>query len=697
MAKKTEQKTIVSQLVVRPPVRKTNDIGTWRNALISADAGRVKSLYDLFEDLLIDGVLADAIDKRIQAVTNSAVTFQDANGKNVPEIETIIDTEAFEELEKTIMQSVFWGRSGGEFAFNELGFTFTPFPAKHIKTENKAIILNDTDENGVEYETDPFILVTGKTRNYGLLLKAAPYVIWKRGGFGDYAQWLEIFGMPQRVGKYSSYDPESRKLLEQALELAGSAPWVVIPKETEVETTSNSGGGSGDNYNDFRKACNEEVLITILGQTLTTTQNDTGARSLGEVHKTVEEGKNKADMRFVERVLNQHVLPLLESRGYPVKGGKFIFPESPVELTVDEMVKLTDIIDIPKQFIHDKYSIPMAANGEFIAKKTANSQILEGEPAGGAGKTKPEEDPEIKNMDKGFWKGLFSFFAAAPGRGANLKLKDYTKLTIDVVEAYDIPKLVEAAMKNIFDDSIDLKNSIEPNLFKIVFDKINSGITEAFPEIAYNHPDIDFIYELQHNSAVFSVFKVHKEQNEIARQLVDADGNLKDFSTFKKDTAKIVDKNHRWLETEYDTAVLRARNSAKWKEFERDSDLFPNLKWIESTSVEKRPDHVPFYNMVLPINHPFWKSYYPGNLWNCKCGIRNTDDAVTEIPATPMSAMKPDKGLDENPAFTGELFTKSHPIFKDTEIPAKKLDELAQRTADEVVENIKKKLKSEAK
>ena len=40
--------------------------------------------------------------------------------------------------------------------------------------------------------------------------------------------------MPQRVGKYSSYDIESRQLLTQALEQAGSAPYIVIPKESEV-------------------------------------------------------------------------------------------------------------------------------------------------------------------------------------------------------------------------------------------------------------------------------------------------------------------------------------------------------------------------------------------------------------------------------------------------------------------------------
>lgn len=123
--------------------------------------------------------------------------------------------------------------------------------------------------------------------------------------------------MPQRIGKYNTYDPESRKLLEEAFDKAGSAPYVVIPKEADVETKE-GGTGSGSSYNEFRQANNEEMLITILGQTMTTVQGEKGARSLGEVHKEVEEGKNKSDLRYVQRVLNQRYSPCWRREGIPL-------------------------------------------------------------------------------------------------------------------------------------------------------------------------------------------------------------------------------------------------------------------------------------------------------------------------------------------------------------------------------------------
>ena len=369
MAKQTKKPTgtIISQIVVKAPQRKSFDVGEWRNALISADAGRVKRLYDLFDDLLIDGYLSDAFNKRREAITNAELTFQNAKGENVPEIMELMDTIAFENLLKLIMDVEGWGRTGIEFDFSD-GFDVHEIPKKHINLINKTILINDSDESGIPYENDDFLLVLGDKRRYGLFMKTAPFVIWKRGGFGDWAQWLEIFGMPQRVGKYSMYDPDTRRVLEQALSQAGSAPWVVIPKETEVETVNNTGSGSsGVSYNDFRKACNEEILVTVLGQTLTTIQGEKGARSLGEVHKQVEESKNRADMRFVQRVLNQYVLPRLERRGFPVTGGSFVFPEAAEQLSVDELSALSKILPIPQAYLYDKYSIPTPKEGEAVA------------------------------------------------------------------------------------------------------------------------------------------------------------------------------------------------------------------------------------------------------------------------------------------------------------------------------------------
>ena len=91
---KTSKPIVVQQIVVQAPQRRVYDIGDWRTALRAADNGRPKYLYNLFEDILIDGVLADAINKRIEAVLNAEVVFMNGQGKEEAAISSIIDSTA---------------------------------------------------------------------------------------------------------------------------------------------------------------------------------------------------------------------------------------------------------------------------------------------------------------------------------------------------------------------------------------------------------------------------------------------------------------------------------------------------------------------------------------------------------------------------------------------------------------------------
>mgnify|MGYP000031369314 CR=1 FL=1 len=59
---------VYNQILVQPVHRGINDIGTWKSALRAADMGLRSKLYDLYEDILMDGTVTDAIGKRIEAI-----------------------------------------------------------------------------------------------------------------------------------------------------------------------------------------------------------------------------------------------------------------------------------------------------------------------------------------------------------------------------------------------------------------------------------------------------------------------------------------------------------------------------------------------------------------------------------------------------------------------------------------------------
>lgn len=649
MSKKAQIKNtqpIINTLIIRPPQRNTSDVAFWRRALQSADFGRFNQLFDLYEDLLIDGVLADAHGKRIEAVTNAELIFQDAKGENVDEIASLMETLDWEVMLREIAEPISWGRSGMEFDFSS-GFGVSPIPKKHISLETQSILLSETDEKGVSYIGNDNLLVLGRRADWGLFLKTAPFVIWKRGGFGDWAQWLEIFGMPQRVGKYNTYDPQSRILLEEALDKAGSAPWCVIPDGSSVETVSNTGSGSsGVSYNDFRKSCNEEILITMLGQTLTTIQGDKGARSLGEVHKEVEEGKNKADMRYVEKVLNTHVKPRLEKRGYPVSGGKFVFPAAAESLSVNDVVSLSGILRVPTRYLYDKYGIPVPKDDEEVAGKiqqpadTSNStKPIEKQPK----ETEKKEEKEIKQDDRAYLLKLFDrmcdFFVPAPTQrsGANRnftqRLKDSItgRKTVILADDYgiDINHLINEAIREIYGNRGD--QLINKHLFDITNTPLQQAIDTSLEVI--NDTDPLFVKRFKENTAVFAAFKNHKQTAEIAALLYDENGKIKPFYKFKKEALLVSkDYNIAWLQTEYNTALRAARMAAKLLQYKKTAHLYPNLEYIETTAMHPRSVHLSYVGTILPIEHEWWEDHLPPSEWNCSCSIRPTDKPETAVP-----------------------------------------------------------------
>lgn len=612
---KAAEPVIVNQVIVKAPQRKVYDVGDWRNALRSADSGRVKSLYDLFDDVLIDGLLADAISKRIDAVLNSELTFLDKDGKEVEEIAAIMDTTDWEELLRQIMNERVYGRSGVEFIYTPDGLHIAPIPPKHINLYNKCIVINDTDEKGIPYEGDSSLLVLGHERNYGLLLKATPYAIYKRGGFGDWSQWVELFGMPQRVGKYNAYDPESRKLLEQAMEQAGSAPYIIIPKEAEVETKE-AGNGNGTSYNEFRQACNEEMLITILGQTLTTVQGENGARSLGEVHKEVEEGKNRSDMRFVQRVLNNRVLPMLEARGYPVSGGKFVLPQSAEQLSVSDIVQLSDILPIPQSYLHEKYSIPIPDNDEPIARRQAPTfepTDIEGLEVSTSRETKPKTKAQLS--DHSLLKRLRDFFAQAPTMmGANSKSQSLTNLSDDTLDNRLI-KRVANGTASYFD--AELFEYLSNDLLNAIHTAFKRPVNNA--DYVYDNIDPAFVTAMEQNLFHFSAAKTLAE----VQQLNQLYRKAKTFEEFSREAAKVCNKfNKVWQKTEYDTANLTAESAANYQRLIKKANRFPYWQYVTAGDDRVREEHRKLNGVILEVKDPRWDKIYPPNGWKCRCRVK---------------------------------------------------------------------------
>lgn len=223
-------------------------------------------------------------------------------------------------------------------------------------------------------------------------------------------------------------------------------------------------------------------------------------------------------------------------------------------------------------------------------------------------------------------------------------------------------------LRAIYYKEIDVHTEIETHIFEETLRRFNlataKGLSESIdPEVVTDR----FLYELRTNNAVFSAFRTHRMQNDIAAQLIDKEtGRLKSFDKWKRDIKGMTDHYcHQWLKTEYDTAVHRAHLAADWKHFMEEQDVFPNVRWMPTTSITPDPLHEHYWTkkLTLPVNHPFWQEHRPGDRWNCKCSLMQTDEPVNAEALDGYTPPLPMPGLDNNPASGGKLFSDEHPYY----------------------------------
>ena len=95
----------------------------------------------------------------------------------------------------------------------------------------------------------------------------------------DLAEYLEIYGLPIKIGKYPRSAPDSdRDNLYAALQQLGRNVAGVMPDDMSIELHKES-LGSADAFMRMIEYCDTSMTLAILGQTLSTHSTATGMGS----------------------------------------------------------------------------------------------------------------------------------------------------------------------------------------------------------------------------------------------------------------------------------------------------------------------------------------------------------------------------------------------------------------------------------
>lgn len=238
-------------------------------------------------------------------------------------VEELLDDPTLPDLFEDLMDGLGKGYSAVENLWTERNGMWWPyaylwrdqkyFTFDHIsRSEVRLQELGTID--GRELPPFKFIVHTPRQKSGipirgGFARFAAWAFLFKNYGLKDWASFLDIYGMPIRVGKYhpSATGDERRKLLQAVMSIASDAA-AIIPESMLIEFLEAKGSsGSGTTpFEGLARFLDEQMSKMILGQTMTVENG--GSLAQAKVHNQVRLDLLKADARQLAVTLNKHLI-----------------------------------------------------------------------------------------------------------------------------------------------------------------------------------------------------------------------------------------------------------------------------------------------------------------------------------------------------------------------------------------------------
>lgn len=631
MAKKKKTESgIVGLIQTRQSYHNTQNIEKWRQAILAfenqTNPSRVM-LYDMFDSILLDGQVEATWAKRRDNILNRRLIFK-KDGKENEDMARMLNSPDMNGVLKDLLDTVLFGYS--LLQFNSVWYDheqecyridYDLIPRKHVHPEPafECISKEQSDcKRDFPYMTPPlsdYMIWAGNYADKGLLVKVAPYVIYKRGSFGDWAQFSEMFGMPWREAVYSSFDSETRNKINAFFEEWGAGSFLIHQNDIEIKVhDSGTSSASVDVYDKFIQTCDAGISKIILGNTLTTEQGNKGARALGEVHENEENSKKENDDKFILSILNTQFRSVLKRFGIDLSGGEIWFATP--EKKWHELKTKWEVIDsignrvpVDDDFVYEEFDIPKPKNYLQMKEEKKQSKALQ-TPA------PVKDDKQLSAAELSFFDRLAGFFALAPAHETGAY--SGTRLTATNEDAELIERVWNGNSRYFDADlfqtlSKDFLNAVEKG-----FKKKNANLDDGKINIIYDAPDDVFRTAMEQNLFHFSAAKTLAEIQALNQAL----GESKNFAEFSAKAEKITATfNRRWQQTEYHTAVNCAEQASTYRRLKGMVDIFPFWEYTTAGDDTVRPEHAELDGVILKHDDPQWDEIYPPNGWNCRCYV----------------------------------------------------------------------------
>ena len=249
--------------------------------------------------------------------------------------------------------------------------------------------LRDNSYEGAELNPFGWIVHNAKSKSgylarTGLIRTLVWPFLFKNYSVRDLAEFLEIYGLPVRLGKYpeGATDKEKTTLLNAVLSIGHNAGGI-IPRGMEIEF-QNAASGQADPFVVMMDWCERSMSKAILGGTLTSqADGKSSTNALGNVHNEVRMEVRDSDVNQLAATLTRDLIyPLFALNGKSFQSPRRLprlefdtsEPED-VSQYAESLPKLVGIgMQIPVTWVHEKLQIPQGDGTEPVLKVVAPAQ-----------------------------------------------------------------------------------------------------------------------------------------------------------------------------------------------------------------------------------------------------------------------------------------------------------------------------------
>ena len=360
--------------------------------LTNAEQGNLQAQADLFCDIEErDGHVFSEMDKRKKGVNGLAWNVTppknaSAQEKKIAEEvqEWIDDIKNFEMFLFNAMDAVGHGYSCQQIHWQQLGHLWLPAKFEHVVPRNfmtpygepNCLRLNDGSVEGAEFWDFGWFnhlhqAKSGYISRSGLYRVLSWPFLFKNYSVRDVMEFLEIYGLPIRIGKYPSGATNEEKMtLQRAVMMIGRNAGGIIPQGMAIDFESAADGDTSNHMHMIKYLEQIQSKVIVGGTLISQADGKSSTNAQSKTHEIQFQTLIKSDAKQLARSISDNLIDYMMRLNYPNiekdRYPEFHFDTSDtedMEVFSASLEKLVGVgMKIPLSWAHEKLGIPQPAD-----------------------------------------------------------------------------------------------------------------------------------------------------------------------------------------------------------------------------------------------------------------------------------------------------------------------------------------------